>query len=155
MIRSIGIRCNPNELHFAVCQSEGENKTLLVVDSIIIPVALNVPEKLKFVRNTLLDILDEYAVTNACIRITEPNAKSMSIERINCEAVTQELIASSTVEKYFVGQISNMSAKLGIPRDDFKRYVSGEIDYPAIENWNKFNAYQKESILSSLSAINL
>jgi len=155
MIISIGIRCNPNEIFFAVCESNNGNVTLVAVDSIIVPVALDVPEKLKFVRNTLIDILEEYNVTNACIRITEPNAQSKNVERINFEAVIQELIVSSTIEKYFIGQISNISAKLGIPRDDFKRYVSGEIDYPLIEKWNDFDNHQKESILSSISAINL
>lgn len=155
MIRSIGIRCTPAEVFFTICELSEDNIKLLTVDSVIVPVALDTPEKLKFIRNTLLDILAEYAVNNACIRITESNAQSKNIDRINLEAIIQELIASSTIEKYFIGQISNITSKLGIPRDDFKRLISGEINYESIQNWSDFKDCQKESILSSISATKL
>jgi hypothetical protein len=155
MIKSIGIRCTPGEVFFTISESSDNNVKLLAVDSVIVPIALETPEKLKFIRSTFLDILEEYGVNNACIRITESNSQSKNIDRINLEAIIQELIASSTIVKYFIGQISNITSKLCIPRDDFKRLIAGEINYESVQNWADFNNYQKESILSSISAIKL
>jgi hypothetical protein len=155
MIKSIGIRSTPSEIFYTISENVNRTINLIAIDSLIVPIALEMPEKLKFVRNTFIDILEEYQVTNACIRITESNAQSQSIERINLEAIIQELIASSTIEKYYIGQISNISKKLNIPRENFKRLISNELDFEQIENWRSFSNYQKESILSSISALNL
>ena len=112
------------------------------------------PEQLKFIRSTFLDIIYENNVNRACIRTTESMALKPSIERINIEAVIQELIASSTVEKYFVGQISNISARLGMARENFKKIIdSKECDF--IEDWHSFNKEEKESLLASFSALNI
>jgi len=155
MIKSIGIRCNPNEVFFAICEATNETCVVSVVDSIVVPIALEMPEKLKFIRNTMTDILEEYGVTNACIRATEPTAQTLYIPRIYLEGVIQELIASSSISKYYIGHISSISARLGIQRADFKKYISDELDYDKISDWKKFSDLQKESILASISAINI
>lgn len=151
---SIGIRVKPDCIIYSIIKENDGDKEIILTDKVNVPAALEVPEQLKFIRSTFLDIIYENKVNRACIRITESMALKPSIERINIEAVIQELIASSTVEKYFVGQISNISAKLGMARENFKKIIeSKECDF--IEEWHNFNKEEKESLLASLSALNI
>ena len=117
--------------------------------------SLKLPEKLKYIRTTFLDIIFEFGAVKAGIKITESFALSKDDSRICFEAVIQELLASSSVEKYFVGQIANISAKLEFPRDKFKKYVSGELNFEEVESWSNFNKEQKESILVGLASLSL
>ncbi len=155
MKKSIGIRVTPAAIYFSVVTYENEVLEIILIDKINNPKALEVPEQLKFLRNTLCDIINEFNITNACIRITESNAQSFSISRIYIEAVIQELFASSTIIKYYVGQISNISAKLGIERAAFKPFAQGKESFMGIENWNNFSLEQRESLMSAISAINI
>lgn len=152
---SIGIRVSPSKIFYCVVREEDDSIELVLVDKVIIPKSLNTPEQLKFVRNTFMDILRENSVVFACIRITESNARSTSIPRLYLEGVIQELLASSSVHKYYVGQISNISSKLGIERDEFKPYVAGETTFNDISIWDEIPPESRESILSSISALNL
>lgn len=151
---SIGIRVKPDCVIYSIIRENDNDNEVLIVDKVNVPVALEIPEQLKFIRCTLLDIIYENQVNKACIRITETTAQKISIERVNIEAIIQELFASSTIEKYYIGQISNISAKLGMARENFKKIIdSKECDF--IKDWNNFNKEEKESLLASLSALNI
>lgn len=151
---SIGIRVKPDCVIYSIIRENDNDDEVLIVDKVNVPVALEIPEQLKFIRCTLLDIIYENQVNKACIRITETTAQKISIERVNIEAIIQELFASSTIEKYYIGQISNISAKLGMARENFKKIIdSKECDF--IKDWNNFNKEEKESLLASLSALNI
>src|SRR5690606_11444603 len=117
MKKSIGIRVTPSTVYFSVVSYENEELEITLVDKINNPKALSIPEQLKFLRNTLCDIINEFGITNACIRITESNAQSVNITRIYIEGVIQELFASSTIVKYYVGQIAIISDILVIARE--------------------------------------
>lgn len=151
---SIGIRVKPDCVVYSIIRENEDEIEIIIVDKVNIPAALETPEQLKFIRCTFLDIIYENQVNKACIRTTEITAQKTSIERINIEAIIQELFASSTIEKYYIGQISNISAKLGIAREDFKKVIDSK-EYDFIEDWNKFNKEEKESLLASLSALNI
>jgi hypothetical protein len=155
MKTSIGIRANPSEIIYSIIQGDENNLHIVLIDKIVNPKSLNVPEQLKFLRNTLRDIIVENKVENACIRITESNARSVSIPRIYIEGVIQELIASSTITKYYVGQISSISAKLNIDRADFKPFVEGKNVYMNIDIWGDLSKEERESVMASISALNL
>lgn len=155
MKRSIGIRVTPSTVYFSVVSYENEELEITLVDKITNPKALNIPEQLKFLRNTLCDIINEFSITNACIRITESNAQSINITRIYIEGVIQELFASSTIVKYYVGQISSISANLNIERSTFKPFAEGENSFMEIENWQSFSLEQRESLMSAISALNI
>lgn len=154
-MKSIGIRVTPSSIYYTIVESNGEELEIIVTDKINNPKALIVPEQLKFLRNTLCDIINEFKIGNACIRIAEPTAQSTSINRVYIEGVMQELFASSTIEKYFVGQISNISSNLGIKRSDFKPFAEGKEIFLGIENWKKYSLEQRESFMSAISALNL
>lgn len=153
---SIGIRVKSDSIIYSIIKEENKSKELILIDKVNIPIALEVPEQLKFIRSTFLDIIFENQINLACIRTTESIAQKISIERVNIEAIIQELIASSSIERYYVGQISNISAKLGIARERFKQLIiSKEKDCEFFDNWNKYNKEQKEALLAALSAFNI
>lgn len=155
MKKSIGIRVTPSVVFFSVVTYENEELEITLIDKINTPKALNIPEQLKFLRSTLCDIINEFSITNACIRITESNSKSINITRIYIEGVIQELFANSTIVNYYIGQISNISANLGIERASFKPYAEGKEVFMNIENWDRFLLEQRESLMSAISALNI
>jgi len=152
---SIGIRANPNQVCYSVISEDEDTINVLLVDKIVIPKSLDTPEQLKFVRSTLRDIINEHGVSFACIRITESNARKVNIGRIYLEGVIQELIASSVVKKYYVGQISSISAKLGIDRTEFKPFVNGENEFMNMKIWADIILEERESIMAAISALKL
>lgn len=148
-MRTIGIRAAPKAVTFVVFDADED--AVLNVEDIRIPIAFHTPEALKYVRNNLLDILREYGIERAGIRVTEPSAQSPNIARIQIEGVVQEAFASSLLKSYYVGQISSISARLGIERADFKRYVDGQLDWP-VENWASLRKEQREALLCAMGA---
>jgi hypothetical protein len=111
------------------------------------------PERLKYVRSNLLDVLREYSVEKAGIRVAESSAPKTNIERIQIEGVIQETFASSGLTSYYVGQIASISAKLNIERNTFKPLVEGKETY-GIEGWKKMALEQREATLCAVGAVN-
>lgn len=146
---SIGLRVEPKKITFAIIDIE-ENE-ILNIEKLIVPISLDVPEQLKYIRLNLLDIIREYDVNVAGIRIIESNARTLNVERIQIEGVIQEAFASSSIEKYFIGQISSISAKLGFPRTDFKKYIDNTLQYK-IEGWENLRSEEKEALFVAIGA---
>lgn len=148
-MKTIGIRAAPKSVTFAIYDSE--QSLVINVEEIRIPAAFPTPAALKYLRSNLLDVLREYQVERAGVRVTEPSAQSMSIERIQIEGVIQEAFASSDLHSYYVGQISSISKRLGLDRTRFKPLVAGENDL-GIENWDKMSKEEREAILCAMGA---
>ena len=149
---TIGIRAAPTVVTFAIYDSESAQ--VINVEEIKIPAAFSTPEGLKYVRSNLLDVLREYKVAKAGIRASEPSAQSFNIARIQIEGVIQEAFASSELTSYFVGHISSISSRIGIARNDFKPFVSGEKEYE-VENWPQMSPVERESVLCAIGAVNV
>ncbi len=148
-MKTIGIRAAPKSVTFAIY--DAEQNLVINVEKIKIPAAFSTPAALKYMRSNLLDVLREYQVERAGVRVTEPSAQSMSIERIQIEGVIQEAFASSNLQSYYVGQISSISKRLGLDRARFKPLVAGENDL-GIENWDKMSKEEREAILCAMGA---
>jgi hypothetical protein len=148
---TIGIRAAPGAVTFAVIDTD--DNSVINVEKIKIPAAFETPDALKYVRSNLLDILREYQVERAGVRVTEPSAESTSTERIQLEGVIQEAFASSELNGYYVGQISSISARIGIDRARFKPMVAGDDD-PGVENWDTMSKEAREAILCAMGAKN-
>ena len=146
---TIGIRAAPKAVKFAIYDTVAKN--VVNVESIKVPVAFSVPERLKYIRSNLLDVLHEYKVEKAGIRETEPSSQHLNIERIQIEGVVQEAFASSALKAYYVGQISSISAKAGFDRSEFKPYVDGEKDFN-VENWKELDKEAREAVLCAVGA---
>jgi hypothetical protein len=148
-MRTIGLRATPKAVIFVIFDTD--TNEILNVEGIKIPSAFPIPDALKFVRNNLLDVLREYDVQLAGIRVTEPTARSLSIDRIQIEGVIQEAFASSSLVNYYTGQISSISSRLGIPRADFKKYIDGTLDWD-VENWAMLDDKEREALLCAIGA---
>lgn len=152
---SLGIRVTPNTVYYAITKQEDTNITLAICDKVVVPAALTVPEQLKFLRDAFLDIIYENDVKNACIRVIETNAQSFDYHRVQIEGVLQEMIASSNIERYYLGRIASMSNKLGIDRKVYSALLSSEI-CAFIPEWKETkNKEKREAMLASYSAHNL
>ena len=151
-MNTLGIRVKSSSVIIVIY--DFEHNSIVNVEEIKIPKALSIPEALKYVRNTILDILREFQINKAGLRIVESYSQTLSLRRIEIEGVIQEAFASSMLAAYFCGQISTIAAKLKIPRADFKRYVDGVKDYEGVENWANHNKNEKEAILTALGAVN-
>jgi Holliday junction resolvasome RuvABC endonuclease subunit len=147
---TLGIRAKPDSITFAIIDIGVSN--IVNVETVKIPKALPNPEALKYLRNTILDILREYKVERAGIRITESNAQQLNIRRLQIEGVIQEAFASSDLDAYFCGQISSISARLGFDRSYFKPYVDGDRRYEEVENWASLSKEEREAVLTALGA---
>lgn len=150
----IGIRVTPKEIFYSIVENDNGTLELKTPAKIIVPVSLSFPEKLNFVRKTFKDIIFEFKCNRAGIRITEDVA-NLNIERVSYEAVIQELLASSSVEKYLPGKISTMCPRLGIDRKDYKLIVDNLIEYDLIEGFKSYNPLFKESILVCIASFAL
>ncbi len=150
-MKTIGLRATPSSVTFAIF--DADDNSIVNVEEIRIPAAFQTPAALKYLRSNLLDVLREYEVECAGVRVTEPNAKSINVERIQIEGVIQEAFASSDLQSYYVGQISSISKRLGIERTRFKPLAAGDED-PGVENWKKMSKEAREAILCAMGAKN-
>lgn len=148
-MRAIGIRAAPKAITFAVYDPQ-EDK-LINVEDLRVPRAFYTPDALKYIRSTVLDILREYSIESAGIRVTEPSAQSVNISRIQIEGVVQEAFASSALKSYYIGQISSISKRVGIDRSDFKCFIDGSRTWP-VEGWLGFNKEEREAVLCAIGA---
>lgn len=148
---TIGIRAAPKEVTFAVYDTDA--RTVLNVEEIRIPAAFQTPDALKYLRSNLLDVLREYAVEKAGVRVTESSAQTPNIARIQIEGVIQEAFASSRLAAYYVGQISSISSRIGIDRARFKPLVDGTEAYD-MEGWAEMSKEGREAVLCAVGALN-
>lgn len=102
----LGVRASPSEVVY--CVIDDKKGEVITIGKITTPKSMNTPEALKHIRLNLIDILREYSILEAGIRILEPTAQRISIERVQIEGVIQEAFASSPLKSYYIGQISNI-----------------------------------------------
>jgi len=149
---TIGLRASPREVTFAIYDSEKEE--VLNVECIQIPAAFHWPDSLKYVRSNILDILREYRVERAGIRLAEPNAQSINYERIHIEGVIQEAFASSELAGYYAGAIATIARKNGVERPSIKPMIKEGENTLDIEGWKKLSEKQREAVLTAMGAAN-
>lgn len=151
-MNTLGIRVKPYSVVIAVY--DPEENAIVNVEDIKIPKAMPTPGALKYIRNSILDILREFDIEKAGLRIVESNSQTLNIRRIEIEGVIQEAFASSMLSGYFCGRISTIAARLGMKRADFKLYVDGKKSYELVEGWDQHGKEEREAILTSLGASN-
>lgn len=152
-MKTLGLRVSPTEVTFSIYDTESQ--TVVNVEEIRVPNSLNTPEKLKYIRATLLDVLREYEVQKAGIRLTEPTARSISIDRVQIEGVIQETFASSMLLAYYQGAIATIAAKVNVPKASMKDLIAGRKNFHEFEDWGDLNDKQREAVLVAVGAENV
>lgn len=151
----IGLRVKPTEVYFAVIEYKENNLDIKTTEKIRIPVSMDVPDQLSYVRTTLFSIINEYNIINAGIRRMEDNSPSNKLEpiikRAYFEGVIQELISNCCVEKYFSGKISKLGSLLKIGAKDIKSCIDGNNIF-TIDKWENYNKEERESILCAIAS---
>lgn len=127
----LGIRVTPKSIYFSVFNTD--NHRFENVEQIIVPKALIIPERLKYIRNNIIDLLREYKIQKAGIKITEGNAKTLSIDRLYIEGVIQETFASSHIIDYKTLMLSGMASKLKTSSKELNKYLKKEENNTGIE----------------------
>lgn len=147
-MNTLGLRVQPKLID--ICIFQKENMELFKLN---IPQSLDLPQQLKFVRFTMLDILRQYQIEKTVIKKTEGNA-DIHLARAQLEAVVIESIASSQVKKYVLGTLSTISKLTNIPSSKIKENIKGQENDLSIPKWNEYKENQREAILCAIGAKN-
>lgn len=149
IMHSIGIRISPNKnsprVYYAVINDQEDGFEIVRCSFLNIPLSLEIPEQLAFIRTNLLSIILQYNITHAGLRISETMAQTPSVYRMNIEGVVQELFANSTIETYSVMRIAQMSKLLD--DGDIKKYLETEEIFAEIEEWKSFKLEERECLI--------
>lgn len=152
----VGIRVKPKEIYFAIIESNGDDVEIKTIEKIIIPISMDIPDQLSYIRTTLFSIINEYNVKNAGIRRMEDNSPSKRLEpiirRAYFEGVIQELISNCIIEKYFSGKISKLGSLLGYKPTDIKSCIDGNNNLFCIDEWETYKSEERESVLCALAS---
>ena len=153
-VRAIGFRVAPKTVTYAVVDGTADEATVLVADEIPVPSALWPPNQLHFVRTVLLDVMEEYGVERAGLRLAEGVATPPPA-RMYLEGVLQELLASSGVTSYFAGNKARIAKFLGFGGDQprLTGMIEGTISPAWSEGWASYRDEQREAILTAWAAI--
>ena len=149
-MNSIGIRVTPSRIFYSIISEDKDRFKIETNDHLIIPVSLDLPQNLTFIRTNFFSILKEYNISKAGIRIIEPTGMrsnlNLVIKRINIEGVLLELFANSNIEKYFTGIISSIAGKLEVPIKEVKPILEGKVNHFDVSGWEKFSKEEREAI---------
>jgi hypothetical protein len=153
-MRSLGIRVTAKAIHFAIVEKNENRFSIINVELIKVPQALDFPSRFKYIRNTVLDILQEYSIPFAGIRVVESNSKNISFERLQIEGVIQEAFASSCITSYFTGQMQSISRNISITTETYKEITTNrDSTFPILESWELCkDKDHKEAALVALGA---
>ena len=95
----IGIKVSPEEIYYTISKNLQYNKEILYSSNLVVPKALDIPDKLSFIRNTLISVINQYSVQRASLKIIEKDIKDENIiNLIKLEGIIQELLSTSGVE---------------------------------------------------------
>ncbi len=157
----IGLRVYSNKkIYYSIIEETVDSYNFLTVDLINVPLAMEEPERLNYIRNTIIDIIAEYKIDKALVRVKESlyNVNKRDIERFYIEGVLLESLAGSTVSKYKLGQIATIAMLIGIERKNFKKFADSEVEFDDIPNdidWSSLDKEERESILACHAALKL
>ena len=80
------MRVSPKCIFFCVAERVEDEVNILVIDKIIVPIALEIPDKLSFLRILLYTIINQYQIDHAIMRRIEDNSKTVDVKigRASC-----------------------------------------------------------------------
>ena len=153
-MKALGLRVSPKVVSFCIADRVQDLVNIDVVDKINIPIMMTEPDRLSFLRNIVFTIINQYEVECAIIRRMEDNSRTINITRANIEGVLQELISNCRVSYYKSCKLAQLSSLLQKTASELKECVNGNNIFE-IDNWQKFNNEERESILCALAASEL
>lgn len=155
---SIGIRVANEEIFYTIIEKNEKANEIISISSIKIPKALETPESLSYIRNTIITMIQLYNINLAAIRPIEPVAKQSSKNnlRINMEGVIQELFANSSIERYILGTSANVSSIFKIQKksvEDILGDIIEDNEELRTANDRKLKKEHKESVVVAAAVL--
>lgn len=157
----IGLRVYSNSnIFYTIIEETDTGYNYINISYLKIPIALNQPERLSYVRNTLLDIILEYNINTALVRVQETisTVNDVAIQRFYVEGVILETLAGANISKYKLGKIATIASLLGIETSRFKKYADEGLVFellPANLDWSEYSLEERESILACHASLNI
>jgi hypothetical protein len=151
---SLGIRVKAKEIFFAVINVIDGEIHLKTIERVIVPQALEMPDRLSYIRTTFETIISEYGICNAGIRISEnvQSVKNSTIERMYLEGVLQELLSNCTVEKYFAGRKNTIARLLKLEQKELSNFIDNDDQFFTFTEWTTYKSEVREAILSAVAS---
>lgn len=156
-MKAIGIRARAKDIVYCVVE---ETETIFYIhanEKLIVPQALEMPDRLSYVRTSFESIIKEYDVENAGIRIAEMsnNLNNSIIERVYLEGVIQELLSNCSVEKYFSGRKNTIARLLDTDQKMISAYMDGDKALYGFDNWSSYSKEDREAIVAGFASLQL
>lgn len=157
---SIGIRVSVQQkqplgkIYFAIVHlDEDDELEIIRVSYLNIPVAVDVPEKLAFIRTNFWAIVKEFDIQLGALRVTETIASNPLVYRMNIEGVLQELFANSSIEKYKLLNIAKLGSIFGERKEIVKSQIKSGDNFADIEDWDTYKSEERECIMTAIAMI--
>ncbi|OOB78478.1 MAG: hypothetical protein BEN19_08940 [Epulopiscium sp. Nuni2H_MBin003] len=154
---SIGFRVKANEIYYCIVSNNTDDYTIKSISSLKVPILMDIPDKLAYIRNNIITIISQYNVCYAGIKLIEgyENLNHTHLFRFNLEGVLIELFSSTIINKYLLCTFNTISTILELTTyncSDMMREVLDITDYKTDENQEVTLHYQ-EAILVALAVM--
>lgn len=115
----IGFRVSPKKIYYTIMERTGSEIEIKSVSSLTIPLTLDVPSQLSYIRNTFRTLIHQYNIIGAGIKVSEirpvGNVTKSDVFRYNIEGVIMELFTDSIIEKHYTLASKQISSILALP----------------------------------------
>lgn len=150
---AIGFRVTPSATYYTVVTNENGVFRIVSADKIKCPKALEPPGQLKHIRQTIFDLIKEFAAGFGGIKLIENNSRTRDAFRLNVEGVIQEAFASSALTHFFFGTIPQLTGVFGInDKKKINAIIAGEESFDRVD-MKEFGPEHREGILAAVAAI--
>lgn len=153
-MRSIGISVALQNIYYVITENDIITKKFSIFGcgNICVPKTLKISERLSFIRNTMITIIDNYKIYSVGIRTIEASTVgSVFLERIYIEGVLQELISNCTVTRFFAGDKLKIANILKIEVQVLSDIFNGYSNYFSLEEWDKTPLEVRECICCAIA----
>ncbi|WP_312045094.1 hypothetical protein [Anaerotignum sp.] len=157
--KAIGFRVTPTEIYYSIVANLEEEFEIISISKLKIPVSIDLPSQLSYIRNTISTIISQYQICYAGIKLIEGNARgsinNALIFRFNVEGGLMELFSNSTIRKYFLGVTSNIASVLKVKKGNAQEMLKAVVDidnYKTDDN-KKVSAEYKDAVIVALAAM--
>ena len=160
-MNAIGLRVSPTEVYYTIIEPSDSGYQIVSISKLIIPKSTDLPNKLSYIRNTFLTIIEQYNIAYAGIKLLEGNARTSinnsMIFRFNVEGVIMELFSNSSVLQYFIGVTSNIASILNIDKASPQEMLSQLVDLSnyKTDDDKTLKDEHKDAIIVALAALEM
>lgn len=160
-MKAIGIRVKSKEIIYCVVEEKKINDEIECYihtnEKLIVPQALEMPDRLSYVRTSFESIIKEFNVDSAGIRIAEMSntVNTSIIERMYLEGVIQELLSNCSVNHYFSGRKSKIARLLETDQKTVSSFMDGVTPLYGFSDWNGYTTEEREAIVAGFASLQL